>query len=118
MKRFIIVGAALALCGLNIAIAQSDVLSSTAVMREQGNIVYRSMNGMVKGEAPYDKAKAEELFAQLAATTVRIPAAFPESNKGKTSEKSRYSASPKLWETPDQFKAAIATMAKAIAESP
>jgi cytochrome c556 len=96
------------------AYAQSDVLPSTALMGQQAQAMYGDLNGMVKGEAPYDKAKADAAIAKLKETAARIPAAFPERSKGKKSPNSRYTASPKVWETPDDFKAKVAAFSKAV----
>lgn len=96
------------------AVAQSDLLPSTALMREQAQALYRDLNGMVKGEAPYDKAKAEAAMAKLKDTASRIPTAFPESSKGKMSPNTRYSASEKVWSDKGEFNVRAANMSKAI----
>ena len=90
MKRTLLVTAALALSGIGMAIAQSGPLPSTTVMRDQGAVLYRTMGGIVKGEAPFEKAKVDELFAQLAASVAKIPNVYPESSKGKVGENSRF----------------------------
>ena len=96
------------------ALAQSDVLPGTKLMGEQARVMYRDLNGMVKGEAPYDKAKADAAIAKLKDTSARLVAAFPDSSKGKKSPDARYMASPKIWENLDAFKAKAAALSKAI----
>jgi cytochrome c556 len=96
------------------ACAQSGVLPGTTLMGEQAQALYRDLNGMVKGDSPYDKAKADAAIAKLKDTSARIPAAFPESSKGKKSPNARYMASPKVWENPDAFKAKAVALSKAI----
>lgn len=96
------------------ALAQSDVLPSTALMREQSQALYRDLNTMAKGEAPYDKAKAEAAIAKLKETSARIPAAFPESSKGKATPNGRYSASEKVWSDKAEFSTRAANMVKVI----
>lgn len=113
MRRVLLTTSAVAIFVTG-AFAQSDVLPGTKLMGEQAQALYRDLNGMVKGEAPYDKAKADAAIAKLKDTSARLAAAFPESSKGKKSPNSRYSASPKLWENPDAFKAKIATFSKAL----
>jgi cytochrome c556 len=116
LTRFVV-----ALAGVAVAVtavhAQSDVLPSTAVMRDMGQAFYRDLNNMVKGEAPYDQAKAAEAYAKLTAAAAKISASFPESSKGKTSANTRFSASPKVWEDKAAFDAAAAKLTKEIADN-
>jgi cytochrome c556 len=113
MRRILLTISAAASC-ITGAFAQSGVLPGTSLMGEQARALYRDLNGMVKGEAPYDKAKADAAIAKLKDTSARIPAAFPESSKGKKSPDARYAASPKVWENPDAFKAKAAALSKTI----
>jgi len=113
MPRVLLAMAASSVCFVS-AIAQTDLLPSTVLMREQSQALYRDLNTMAKGEAPYDKAKAEAALAKLKDTSSRIVAAFPESSKGKTSPNGRYSASPKVWDNKDDFAMRAANMAKAV----
>ena len=103
--------------GLSSAVAQSDLLPSTKLMREQGQHLYRGLNLMAKGEVPYDQAKTDELFAKLIETASKIPAAFPESSKGKTPPDARYSASPKVWDNKAEFNARAAKLAKELQDN-
>jgi cytochrome c556 len=104
MIRKLILTALLGAVGATCAIAQAGLLPSTVLMREQGQLAYRDLNNMVKGEATFDKAKVEDILAKLSTTAVKIPDAFPETSKGKKSAEARYSASPKVWEQAPDFK--------------
>jgi cytochrome c556 len=94
--------------------AQSELLPSTVLMRQQGTLVYRTLNSMVKGDTPYDQTKVDELLRDLNTSAAKISAAFPASDKGKESQGSRYVASPKIWETRADFDAKAATMVKVV----
>ncbi len=112
-----LIAAAAAAVGVTAVSAQSEVLSSTKLMREQGQAMYRVLNGMVKGEVPYDQAKANEAIATLAGTAPKIPEAFPASIKGKTTSDSRFSTSPKAWDNRADFEEYAKNLAKAIADN-
>jgi cytochrome c556 len=86
-------------------------------MKQQGQLLYRDLNNMVKGEAPYDKAKADQAIAGLLDTSSRIAAAFPESSKGKMSPDTRFSASPKVWNNRAEFEADIANLIQALKDN-
>jgi len=116
LHRTLLVGAVIAI-GCTTAVAQSEVLPSTALMRTQSQHLYRTLNRMVRGEEPYDQAKVEAAFAGLAGTSAKIPSAFPESSQGKISAESNYQASPKVWETKADFDARAAALAKAIEDN-
>lgn len=114
--RNVLVAAALAV-GVGTALAQSDVLPSTKLMKQQGQHLYRGLGSMVKGEAAFDQAKAEELFAKLVETSSKIAGAFPESSKGKAPPDARYAASPKVWEDKDEFSEHIAKLANTLRDN-
>jgi cytochrome c556 len=102
--------------GITVALAQAGKLPSTVLMGDVSELTYRTLNGMVKGEAPFDKAKVEEALTKLSADVDKIPAAFPESSKGKKSPDSKYTTSSKMWEQPDDVKDKVAKL-KQIIES-
>jgi cytochrome c556 len=86
-------------------------------MRQMANPMYRDLNGMVKGEMPFDEAKATQAINQLSEAGAKISTAFPESSKGKTSPETRYSASPKVWTDKADFDARAARLVKAIGDN-
>lgn len=91
-------------------------LSATAVIAQSDPISQRkeTMKGvggqarvgaqMVKGEAPFDLAKAKAVFATFAGAAAKMPALFPDNSKtgGETT------AAPKIWEDMNGFKAGFA----------
>jgi cytochrome c556 len=99
------------------ALADTEVLPSTALMKEQSQAMYRVLDKMVKGELPYDQGKANAAVDKLVMTSAKIPQAFPESIKGKTSTNSRYSTSPKAWSNRADFEEYAKNLSKAIAEN-
>lgn len=114
-RKFFI--AAILLSGFGgIAVAQ-DVLPSTANMREMGGVVYREYGRLAKGEVPFDAAKVAALYATLTEAAAKSGDSFPATIKGKTSANSRYAASPKVWDMPNEFKAEIAKLNKALADN-
>ena len=114
MMKKLMLTALLGVAGVTYAAAQAGLLPATVLMREQGQLAYRDLNNMVKGEAPFDKAKVEDILAKLSATATKIPAAFPESSKGKISAEGKYSASPKVWEQAADFKASATKLQQVV----
>lgn len=92
--------------GLSVgAHAQDATLPSTALMKEQQTALYRNLSAMMKGEAPFSADAAKKNIAVLFDTSQRIPAAFPESLKGRVTPDARYASSPKVWEQRAEFEA-------------
>jgi cytochrome c556 len=84
-------------------------------MKTQGAQMGQAAKFM-KGEEPFDLAKAQALFTKLAETADAAPALFPDTSKtgGETA------ALPAVWEKMDDFKARFVKMsadAKAAAAS-
>jgi cytochrome c556 len=59
----------------------------------------------MKGEEPFDLAKAKNIFTVLASTADKMVAVFPESSKTAESK-----SLPALWEKYDDFKARAAKL--------
>lgn len=98
------------------AIAQ-DVLPSSATMREMAGIIYGQYGRIAKGEAPFDAAKVAALYATLTQAAAKAGDSFPATIKGKTSVNSRYAASPKVWDMPNEFNAEVAKLNKTIQDN-
>lgn len=90
--------------------AQETALPSTTLMKQQSQLFYRDLGGMMKGEAPFSAERAQRDIEGLIETSHKIPAAFPESAKGRMTPDSRYAASPKVWETRADFEAKAANL--------
>jgi cytochrome c556 len=84
--------------------AQSDPISQRKELMKSVGGQARVGAQMVKGEAPFDLAKAQAIFATYASVAGKMPALFPDNSKtgGETT------AAPKIWEDMDGFKAGFA----------
>jgi cytochrome c556 len=84
--------------------AQSDPISQRKELMKSVGGQARVGAQMVKGEAPFDLAKAQAIFATYASVAGKMPALFPDNSKtgGETT------AAPKIWEDMNGFKAGFA----------
>jgi cytochrome c556 len=93
MIRTVLAVAAVAL-GVTAVTAQQDPIAARkAIMKANGEQA-RLGAQMVRGEAPFDLAKAKAIFAQYQDAATKMPNLFPDNSKtgGDTA------ASPKIWE--------------------
>lgn len=111
-----VVAALVLVAGVTAVAAQQDPIAERkALMKTNGQQAAASA-AMVKGEAPFDLAKAKAAFATFENTAAKAGALFPPTSKtgGDTI------ASPKIWEAKADFDARLAklgTEAKAAGES-
>ena len=104
--RTVVAIAAIAI-GVSAAMAQQDPIAARkALMKTQAAQTGQAAK-FLKGEEPFDLAKAQALLATLASTAEAAPALFPDSSKtgGETA------ALPAIWEKMDDFKARFAKLA-------
>ena len=99
MMRTMIVGAALAI-GVTAAMAQSNPIAQRKETMKGVGAATQAGNRMVKGEAPFDLAKAKEILQTYAAAADTMHTYFPENSKtgGETT------ASPRIWESQAEFR--------------
>jgi cytochrome c556 len=100
MIRTIVAISALAVV-VTAALAQEDPIKARqALMKANGQQAALGAK-MVKGEEPFDLAKAKAIFVEIENVATKAPALFPESSKtgGDTA------ADPKIWSNMDDFKA-------------
>ncbi len=99
MKRMILVGAALVV-GATAVIAQSDPISERRNLMKAVGAATRTGTQMVRGEVPFDAAKAKEVLRVYAQAADKTHTYFPETSKtgGETT------ASPKIWENQADFR--------------
>jgi len=102
MIRSILVGAALAAVA-SAAIAQTDVIAERKGIMRGNGAATRTGTQMIRGEVPFDLAKAKEVFTGIAAGMDRFPNLFPENSKTGDTK-----ASPRIWEDMPGFRAASA----------
>lgn len=98
---------ALALAGVTtfalagIVAAQSDPIAARRGIMKGVGAATKTGSQMAKGEIPFDLAKAQETLKTYAVAAELFHTHFPETSKtgGETT------ASPKIWESQDEFRA-------------
>jgi cytochrome c556 len=102
MLRTVLVGVTIAL-GVS-ALSAQDFIGQRRDLMKQSGAQARIGTQMVRGEAPYDQAKAQAIFQTYIDKAAKLPQLFPDNSKtgGETT------ASPAIWEKPAEWKAAIA----------
>jgi cytochrome c556 len=102
MIRTVLAVAALAL-GVSVAAAQDPIAARRALMKNNGDQAKAGV-AMIKGEAPFDLAKAQAILAAFQDTATKAPALFPDNSKtgGDTA------ADPKIWDNKTDFNAKMA----------
>jgi cytochrome c556 len=106
MFRTILIVVSVLACGATSAMAQScqDVIDKRQAFMKKSADMAKIGSAMVKGEAPFDLAKAKEILATFAEDAAAMPTLFPDCSK--TGDKT--TVAPTIWEKPDDFKAAQA----------
>ena len=101
MKRTVLAVGLLAL-GLSTAMAQDSIAARKALMKATGGQAAQGAKFM-KGEEPFDLAKAQAIFAQYRKTSAEAPLLFPDTAKtgGDTA------ALPAVWEKKADFEARL-----------
>jgi cytochrome c556 len=102
MKRLILVATTLAL-GASFAVAQQDPIAARKALMKKNGDEAKIGTQFMKGEAPFDLAKAKAIFATYADAASKAPALFPDTAKtgGETA------ALPAVWEKKDDFNAKL-----------
>ena len=98
---FAATAAALVALGATAVLADQDPIAARqALMKENGKHAKMGV-AMIKGEAPFDLAKAKEIFVTFEHAAAKMPDLVPPNSKtgGDTT------ASPKIWENMADFKA-------------
>jgi cytochrome c556 len=114
MTRVILICAAMAMA-ISIALAQSDPITERKNLMKSNGAATRTGTQMVKGEVPFDAARANEIFANYQRVGSEFPQHFPENTKSGDTK-----ASPKIWEDMPGFRtiaAKLVTDAKEAAAS-
>lgn len=102
MVRSILVVASLLVVG-TAAVAQTDVIAERKSIMRGNGAAARAGTQIVRGEVPFDVAKAREVFDGIAGGMNRFPNLFPETSKTGDTK-----ASPRIWEDMAGFRAASA----------
>lgn len=109
MIRMILTGVALTV-GMTAVMAQDDPIAQRRTIMKGVGAATRTGTQFVKGEAPFDLAKAKEILQVYANAADKVHNYFPETSKtgGETT------ASPKIWESQADFRARFDAWAKDI----
>lgn len=101
--RFTTVFAAVAMAavGATAVVAQQNPIEARQALMKANGKAAGAIVKMVKGEAPFDLATAKKSFADFENAAEKAPALFPPDSKTGHDTK----ASPKIWESMDDFKA-------------
>ena len=100
MLRAVLAASAIAV-GITAVAAQSDPIAARKALMKANGDQAKIGAAMVKGEAPFDLAKAKAIFVTFVDAAGKMPALFPDNSKtgGETT------AAPKIWEDMADFKA-------------
>jgi cytochrome c556 len=105
MIRPVIAIVALA-AGATFVAAQQDPVAARKELMKSNGAQARAAGAMVKGEAPFDLAKAKAIFVTVEGNAAKLKELFPAgSDKGDTA------ALPKIWEDKADFERHLAKLA-------
>jgi cytochrome c556 len=109
MVRKLLVTFVVLMLGVTAAAAQScqDVVDKRQALMKKSAAVGKDGSAMIRGDTPFDLAKAQAILATFAEDATALPSLFPDCSK--TAEHT--TAAPAIWDKPDDFKAAIAKFA-------
>ncbi len=102
MVRTILAVTAIAL-GISVAAAQDPIAARKAAMKATGAQAAIGAK-MMKGEEPFDLAKAKAIFARYEQTSNEVKSLFPDNAKSGGES----TAAPKIWEDKAGFEARLA----------
>jgi cytochrome c556 len=91
--------------GVSVAVAQQDAIKERKQLMKGNADQAKIGAAMVKGEEPFDVAKAQKIFATFEDTAAKAPPLFAANSVDQPTADDPYSASPKIWEDMDDFKA-------------
>lgn len=99
MIRTVLAVTAIAI-GVTAVVAQSDPIAARKQLMKDNGAATKTGSMMVKGETPYDQAKAQQVLAAYVEVGTKMPTLFPENSKtgGDTA------ALPAIWENMGDFK--------------
>jgi cytochrome c556 len=105
-SAFALAAVAVVAFGATAVVAQQNPIEARqALMKDNGK--HAKMGAaMVKGEAPFDLAKAKEIFVTFETAAAKMPGLFPPDSKTGHDT----TASPKIWENKLDFEAKFETL--------
>jgi cytochrome c556 len=95
-----LLGSLVIIAGVTAALAQSDPIAARRNIMKENGAATRTGTQMVKGEIPFDLAKAKEILQTYANAADKMHTYYPENSKtgGETT------ASPRIWENQAEFR--------------
>ncbi len=104
---FAVAGAAAIAFGVCVAAAQEDPIKARKALMKANGDEAKIAGAMIKGDAPFDLAKAHKIFATFQDAAAKMPALFPDSSKpgDAFAADDDFKAGPKIWENMADFKA-------------
>jgi cytochrome c556 len=107
MVRALTVFATIAL-GASVALAQQNPIKERKELMKNNADQAKIGAAMVKGEDPFDLAKAQKIFSAFENTATKAPALFPDNSIDQATADDPYTAKPEIWQNMDDFKARLA----------
>ena len=117
MLRIFSIIAVVAAVGATAVVAQTDAMTArNEAMKAQGQQLYGVINGMVKGDAPYDQAKVDAAFTIIEDITKKAAPLY-DVKSDQPAPNSRFKPTAKIWENKKDFDDRFVVVAKVVAES-
>ena len=103
--------------GVSGVVAQSSdpVAARNELMKAQGAQLYGVINGMIRGQAPYDQARVDAAFVILERTAKESTPLYAV-NSVQPAPNSQFRPSPKIWETKKDFDDRFVDLIKVLGE--
>jgi cytochrome c556 len=105
MFRRLLIVAGLLMFGATVVVAQScpDIINTRQGLMKKSGAAGKTAVAMLKGQTPFDLAKAKEILATFANDAGKMPTLFPDCSK--TGDKS--TAAPAIWDNRADFDATV-----------
>jgi cytochrome c556 len=106
MFRRLLIVAGLLMFGATVVVAQScpNIINTRQGLMKKSGAAGKTAAAMLKGQAPFDLARAKEILATFANDAGKMPTLFPDCSK--VGDKS--TAAPAIWDNRADFDATVA----------
>lgn len=95
---------------VSVATAQQNPIAARKQLMKHNGDQAKIGAAMAKGEARFDLAAAQKIFATFEDTAVKASALFQENSVEEATADDPYTASPEIWKNMDDFKARLAKL--------